>query len=207
MSRIGVDDNGEMVIVPDSGNQQFRDLESGSYGKGGEIYTGSLYDTVKFATAQLRYKFFSIPVNQGTPAKTFADTNQLLAGVMPSSFKMIVSSIMVILKSNATMTDDHTQDLFDAMFNTTLEIKLAGKDNTGLFTLAELFGGSRLLTQTATYNNSQLSAVSRYPLGIPLTLAANTTFGVNLEHHVAVGTYAENIQLKFIFQGAVQRLS
>jgi hypothetical protein len=188
-------------------NDGLQELQQGSHSQNGEILTYSLFDTATLAVAQSTYKFFAIPLGQGTPVKTQADTNNLLAGVMPAGQRLVVTMIKLILLGVVTVTDAVQIQIFNMLFNSTLEIYLPGKDNLGYWTLAELMGLSTMFPYSATFAGPQPRYTSCYRLDVPLILAAQTTFEVRLTHHVPVNVAIADFRLKLCLSGSLTRLS
>lgn len=188
-------------------NTALDNLQQGSHGRSGEVISYSLYDTYLLVSTSAGYSFFKVPLGQGTPAKTMADTNNMLAGVMPQGQRLTVESIKFIIDTPAAMTDALQKNLFDMLFNTTLEIYLPGKDNLGIWTLAELTGLHLLMPLAATYNGPTTTFFCNFRLSVPVILAAQCTFEGRMVHHVAPSAYIDNTKLKMSWAGTLERLS
>lgn len=194
-------------------NAAFGQLQEGAHSSSGEVFSASHYDTYKILTGILTYKYFSVPLNQA--GKTLADTNNLLAGVFPSSFRLTADMIKMIFRMPAVggVTQSILDDIYNMFFNTTIQITMPGKDNLGLFTLSEIFGASMNVGyDAATLASGPQAIVSgKFRLNIPIVIAANTAYSVDLVHHVAppATLYVTDYeaQLKFIFSGTMERLS
>lgn len=188
-------------------NQALQNLTEGSHGRSGEIISYSMFDTVTLAAAQTTFKFFATPLGQGTPVKTQADTNSLLAGVMPAGQRLQVDMIKVFLLGVATVTDAVQIQIFNMLFNSTLEVYIPGKDNLGYWTLAEIMGVSSMLPFSATFQGPQPAYMGKFRLQVPIILAAQTAFEVRLVHHVAVNSAIADFRLKISLAGTLERLS
>jgi len=199
--------NGSGMTAGMRRNEGLEELQQGSHSRNGEIISYSLFDTTTLAVAQTTYKFFATPLGQGIPVKTQADTNNLLAGVMPAGQRLVVNMIKLILLGVATVTDAVQIQIFDMLFNSTLEVYLPGKDNLGYWTLAEIMGLSTMLPYSATFSGPQPRYTSCYRLDVPIILAAQTAFEVRLVHHVAVNEAIEDFRLKLCLTGSLTRLS
>jgi len=198
---------GNEVVATPSRADAINNMQKGSYGTSGEVFHSSLWDTFTLASTVLQNKLFAVPINQGSPAKTEADTNMLLAGVMPNAQKMIVSGIKLQIVGLDGMTDVQMHRLYTVLTSTTAKIEIPGKDNLGLFCLSEIIGASLMLPQGATYNNAALNSTSGFKLSVPIILAANTPFAVNIVHHAAPSAYLDGVKIKWIFSGVTERLS
>jgi hypothetical protein len=188
-------------------NNALANLQEGSHGRSGEIISYSLFDTVTLAVAQLNYKFFATPLGQGVPVKTQADTNNLLAGVMPAGQRLTVNMIKLIILGVATVTDAVQILLYNMLFNSTLEIYIPGKDNLGYWTLAEITGITTMFPYSATFAGPQPRYTGCYRLNVPVLLAAQTAFEVRLVHHVVTDVGIANFRIKLILSGTLERLS
>jgi hypothetical protein len=188
-------------------NQGLANLQEGSHGRSGEIISYSLFDTVTLVSTQMNFKFFSTPLGQGVPVKTQADTNNLLAGVMPAGQRLTVEMLKIIIFGAATVTDAVQINLFQMLFNTTLEVYLPGKDNLGYWTLAEITGLSTMFPYSATFSGPQPRYTSCYRLTVPIILAAQTAFEVRLVHHIAPNAAINDFRIKLVLAGTLERLS
>jgi hypothetical protein len=61
-----------------------------------EVIRQTFYDSNTAAAAgQTLLTFFALPVGQGTPAKTLADTNMKVGGALPAPFRFLVQAIEI----------------------------------------------------------------------------------------------------------------
>jgi hypothetical protein len=185
-------------------NVALDNMQQGSHGRSGEVISYSMYDTFSTVSTTLKYKFFSVP--QG-PTKTEADTNNLLAGYMPSGQRLTASTLKIMIVGIASMTAALQQNLFNMLFDTTIAVKMPGKDNLGIWTLAEIMGNGLLLSNVATQYGPVPTFSGRYRLGVPLIFAAQTAFDLTLTHHVAPAAGIDGTRIKFSLSGTLERLS
>jgi len=191
-------------------NRALLSLQDGTRsGKSGDKIDYSFYDTATLAIATTQHRLFTQQLG-GT--KNLADTNMKQGGVMPSGQRFTAHAIKVMYFSAAAKPTAFVQSYYDLLRNTTLQIILAGKDDYGTFTLAELMGASEYvaLTPTAAGDNiPKLSAVVKgvFPLNIPVVLAAMQTFEITMTHQVAVVAGLVGDFVKVSLNGRLERLS
>lgn len=191
-------------------NKALLSLQDGTRsGKSGDKIDYSFYDTTTLAVATTQHRLFT---QQLGGAKTLADTNMKQGGVMPSGQRFTAHAIKLMYFSGAVKPTAFLQSFYEMLKNSTLQIILAGKDDYGTFTLAELMGASEYiaLTPTAAGDNiTKLQAIVKgiFPLNIPVTLAAMQTFEITLIHHAAVAAGLAGDFIKVSLNGKLERLS
>lgn len=191
-------------------NRALISLQEGTRSKSsGDKLDYSFYDTATLAIATTQHRLFTQQLG-GT--KTLSDTNMKVGGTMPNGQRFIAHAIKIMYFSAAAKPTAFLQSYYDMLRDTTIQIILAGKDDYGTFTMAELMGASEYvaLTPTAAGDNiPKLSAVIRgvFPLNIPVTLAALQTFEVTMVHQVAVVAGLVGDKVRVSLNGRLERLS
>lgn len=196
---------GNEVVPAETRNDALQSMAKGTYSNSGELISYSYYDTYAIDTTVTSFKLFSVPLNQG--GKDLGDTNWLLAGQTPANQKFIATGIKIVVLGLSGMDETIHQPLFEYLFASTARFNISGKDDIGCFSLAELLGSNIMLSQAATFNNGEISSVPRFPLAIPIVLGGNTTFGVQIDAWKGSSAYIDDVKIKFIMNGSLQRLS
>jgi len=191
-------------------NRAMLSLQDGTRSnKSGDKIDYSFYDTAVLAIATTQHRFFTQQLG-GT--KTLSDTNMKQGGVMPNGQRFTCHALKFMYFSAAAKPTAFLQSYYDMLKNTTVQIILAGKDDYGTFTLAEIMGASEYvaLTPTAAGDNIvKLNAIAKgvFPLNIPVTLAAMQTFEINVTHQVAVVAGLVGDSIRISLNGRLERLS
>lgn len=194
-----------------------RNLEQGTYGAQGEKLEFSLYDSEKLKSTILQHRFFAQGIGQPftdqSAQKTLADTNIRQGSQIPFGQKFIAKSMKFFYKSLAAKTELTMQNMIDMFCESTITVKIDGKDRTLELNLLELMGNQvpAVITPSVAgdnINTGQTAVYAKtYPLNIPVVLASQTTWWVELEHAVAPDEAIDGDKIMLSFQGCFKRLS
>ena len=186
------------------------DMQSGTFGRGGEIIDWTYYDSGILAVATLVHRLFTVPLGGGAPAKTLDRTNMTTAGQMPQGQRLRSGALRLWIVSAAALGTAAVQLFYDMLRQSTLEIVVPGQDVLGQWTLAEILGASTLLAITPTVAGDNLPVIMpRYTgvkvINVPIVLSALTPFEVRITHHVAVNVALANMLIYAGISGRLQR--
>jgi len=185
--------------------------EDSAYSKtAAEILDWTYYDTYKLVAAATTYTFFAVPLGQA--GKNLADTNWELSGVLPQGQQFTVFVIKPIFLSTAALADANIQAYYNFLFDTTVEIRITGKDSLGTWTLAEIMGMSSMVQATPTVagDNVPLNTPNFkgiFPLNVPLKVGANQTLKVECTFFTPIAAGLADCYLRMCMQGKLKRLS
>jgi hypothetical protein len=177
--------------------------------KAAEVLDYSYYDTA-ILSATLQNRYFVVPLGQA--GKTKADTNWTLAGQLPQGQNFKVFCLKVFYNSIAARTTADVGHFYRMLFETTLEIKIPGKDSLGTYKLSEVFGIPSLfnLVPTAAGDNIPL-VMSNIPGKIifnnPMKIGSTQSFEIVVEHHTPVNAALYGDKLTVVLNGRLVRLS
>ena len=190
-------------------------LQRGSYGAQGERLQWSYYDSEKLATGTLEHRFFTQGVGKPFTVggnKNLSDSNVISDGI-PQGQRFVVKAISAFYKPHADFTEVIMNLLTQALINSTLTMKITGKDSVFQVNLLELFGNNfpiQVVPATAAdnyyYTGTSIIRAS-YPLNVPIVLSALTRFEGLVEHHVAINTALDDDKLMISLQGVLERLA
>jgi len=197
--------------------QTMNAMQTGTYSKEGDILDWTLWDRFEIdgTTPVLIHRLF---VNGlGTPGgvagnRNLADTNQVGANPVPQGNKLFVRAIKLFYRADEIRTPTEHVEWHDMLANTTLNIKIVGKDTYGQWALDELMGipVSMMNVPAATnYNpsNSNGRYLGIFPLNLPIVLSSLVSFNVEMEHHVAPAADLDDDLVKVGLNGILLRLS
>lgn len=184
-----------------------RSLETGTYKGSGDIIDWSYYDTLTLSNTVLNHRLFTVGLGA---TKTLADTNILGRG-MPQGQKMYVQAIKVMYFGDEARTPAERINQLDMMADTTLNFYIPGKDTYGQWTLAEIFGIADGNVMSDAAGDSELASKGRfvgiYPLNLPIVLAQQVDFEIQIVHHVAPAADLNDDRIKISLNGILERLS
>lgn len=194
-----------------------RAMETGTYKEDGDVLDFSLWDRFQIdgTTPTLEHRLF---VNGlGSPggiaaAKNLADTNVQGNGGVPQGQKFYVRAIKIFYESDEIRTPAEIQALYDVLANTTLDIRIPGKDTYGQWGLDELFGiTSAAVVVPAATNYNPPTSIGSYrgvlPINLPIVFAANVQYTILVTHHAAPAADLDDDLIKIALQGILERLS
>jgi len=189
-------------------------LQTGTYKGSGDVIDYSLYDRIDMLSTTLQHHLFQIGVGQNDPAgvvKTLADTNVQGSQGIPVGQKLYVNAIKVMYSSTTDAVTAAILNAFQEMVEqTTLTVRITGKDNYGQWKLGEMFGvplQMALIDATTASPASLGRFLGIYPLNLPIVLAQQVQFEVFLEHHVAPSDVLDGDWLTVSLSGILERLS
>ena len=192
-----------------------QNMGKGTYGSQGERLQWSYYDTEKLAVGTLAHRYFTSGVGKPFTVggnKNLSDSNVISDG-MPSNQHFVVYSIATYYKPHETHSEVDFNLITQMMINTTLTLKITGKDAIFQVSLMELMGANFPVTilpsvagDNINTNNTNIM-LGTYRLNTPIVLAKLTRYEGLLEHHVAMDTALDDDKLMLSLQGTLQRLS
>lgn len=182
-------------------------MDTGTYKGSGDVIDFSLYDTAELAAATTEYRMFQVPRGQG--GKGLQDTNMQAGGQLPVGQKLYVKAIKVQYLADAALDAAHKLALNTFLFNASLNFFIEGKDTYGRWPLAEIFGVPMLADQTTATVDAISTGrfVGILPLNLPIILASQVSFSVNLEANGAGAAALDGDKIKVSLAGILKRLS
>jgi hypothetical protein len=136
-----------------------------------EVIRQTFYDTLTYAAAgQTVLTFYAVPVGQGAPAKTLAETNMNIAGSLPAPFRFLTQAIEVYFFPGVLPGVGPIADAADGFLNDMWKV-MTGWTAAGVFHPAflQFFIGSK------AYLNEGVSLMRFPPFGRLDGFAAMTT--------------------------------
>jgi hypothetical protein len=187
-----------------------QNLATGTHSAFGEKIHWSYYDRLILAAAGTVFPFFQLPIG---PGRTLADTNMTTAGVIPVNQNFKIRALTVNYAQHADIATATIALIYAFIRDVTISMSINGKAPTFQFPLTSLMGIPLLAhtTPAATItdilqSSGKFSGV--FPLNVPITLAAQTNFVVNLEYPAALGAIAiVGDFLKISLDGILERAS
>lgn len=199
-------------MAPQRINPTLERMQSGTQMSMGEKIDWTYYDTVTLLNTTNQHRMFTVALGGGAPAKTLAETNMLVQGLLPQGHKLYVKALKCFLTLPSGMDSENLQMVYDWIEKSTIEIKPSGKDSLGTWKLIELFGAPLQLAIIPTVagdyiqqNNSRLVGI--FPLNKVLILAALASFEVRLESHFTQNAELNDGRFTFGLNGRLDRLS
>jgi hypothetical protein len=193
-------------------NPTLERMQSGTQMSMGEKIDWTYYDTVTIANAIARHRMFTVALGGGVPAKTLAETNMLVQGLLPQGHKLFTKALKVFYTAPTGMDSENVQMIYDWIEKTTIEIKPSGKDSLGTWKLIELFGSPLQIAVIPTVpgdniQQNQSRVVGIMPLNKTLILAALASFEVSLETHFVQNAELDGARFTLGLNGQLDRLS
>lgn len=190
--------------------QALLNTQVGTYGTEGEQLDFSYWDEAIIAAATLTHRLFTNPL--GSAGKTLDQTNLTLAGQIPQGQLLDVRAIKVFYTTSAAKATADVQSLYTLLTRTTVTLKLANKENMGVWPLQELLGAASLVALTPTAAGDNIPVIEPkfhgiFPLNKKIILAALTPFEVTVIHHVAPDAALAGDRLKISLAGIMTRVS
>jgi hypothetical protein len=177
--------------------------------KSAEILDYSYYDTCVMSAVSIN-NLFKIPQGQG--GKTKADTNFTLAGQLPQGQNFKVFALKFFYFAIAARVTADLLAIYKMLFETTVEIKIPGKDSLGTYKLAEAFGIPSLVNLVPTVAGDNIPMVlsgipGKIILNNPLKIGSNQSIEIIIEHHTPVTAALYGDKLTVSLNGRLVRLS
>lgn len=187
-------------------------LQAGTYGDFAEVLEWTYYDTATISATEQTYNLFTQKVGSvisGTQ-KTLADTNMTSSGSIPQGQNLECHVLKVMYSTGDIKGTAFLNDFYKFLKNTTLEVRIPGKDSMGTWTLMELMGTATQLAMTPTTAGDNISQVQPrytglYPLNIPLVLAALTPIEIKIQTHIAMPATLVDDQIMVGLSGMLAR--
>lgn len=187
--------------------------QRGTYGSQGEKLNWTYYDTEVVNAAITNVRMFQTPMS-GTKHRGL--TNMILGGQIPNGKKFVVRALKCFWISYPTggvttkTTTIHMEEWFDQLANTTLQIKIDNKDVVFESTLIELFGMATAVAMNTPLTGNIAFPEPRYhgifPLPYKITLAALTSFYVEVQHNTTIPASVVGDHFKFGLNGGLLRV-
>lgn len=177
--------------------------------KAAEVLDYSYYDTFALSATTVN-RLFVTPLGQ--QGKTKADTNWTLAGQLPQGQNFKVFCIKMFYNSISPRNTAELGYFYRMLFETTLEIKIPGKDSLGTYKLAEVFGMPSLMNLVPTVAGDNIPLImsgipGKIILNNPLKIGSTQSYEIQIEHHVAVNSALYGDKMSVSLNGRLVRLS
>jgi hypothetical protein len=190
-------------------------MAAGTHSGQAEKNSTTKYDTQILNAANLLHRYFTNPVGSTFTVggnKTLADTNVETANGMGANEKFVVNAVEGIYLAHALLNNAGLLALQTMLFETTLTLRIQGKDVIWQGVLAHLFGLRILAPLVPTVAGDNVSGfIQNVPsilkFRLPIKLAGNTVYSWNLEHWVAPAASINGDKLKLVLCGPQERLS
>ncbi len=175
-----------------------------------EVLDFSYYDTISLLSTTLTHRYFVVPLGQA--GKTLADTNMVLAGLLPQGQNMTVKAIKMFYVTDTAFATADIQLFYDLIKNTTLEFIVPGKENLGQWNLQEIMGMSTMISMIPAVAGDNIPLnMPRYhgvfPLNRSIKIGATQAFEVRLQHHVAPNSSLDGNFMMVSLYGKLIRMS
>jgi len=190
-----------------------KSLQEGTYKGSGDIIDWTLWDRLVMLNTTNRHVLFVNGIGGTFPGgalKDMADTNVEGNQGMPLGSKLYVRAIKLFYQFHAEPSEAIMQDFYDMLQETTFNISIYGKYSYGQWGLDELFGicvTGQPLAAVVAPGISQNRYVGIYPLNLPIVLASQVSFQVQVEHHAAAADTLNTDRIKVGLNGILERLS
>lgn len=189
-------------------------LGRGTYGTQGEKLNWTYWDTETLDAAVPIVRMFQTPMG-GTKHRGL--TNMILGGQIPNGKKFVVRALKCFWISvpgagpaTKKTTTLNLEEWFDQLENTTLQIKIDNKDVVFESTLLELFGITTAVALNTPLTGNLNQPEPRYhgifPLPYKITLAALTSFYVEIQHNTTIPASCIGDRFKFGLNGGLLRV-
>ncbi len=182
-------------------------LNTGTFGLGGEALRYPVYDRMKMLNAQgtndrTLFKT-AVGAQRETVTLTFADTNIVQSEQVPSSQKWEFDKLEMKYLAVAARTDVHIQAMLDYFRTTYFGLKINSKDYMFILPLWKFFGTPQLVSAPAVTVNSHFPSAMFSGVwdfsDVPITLQASTNWGIVVSPLVAsaAGLDGDYIAMEF----------
>lgn len=189
-------------------------LQTGTYKGSGDVIDWTFYDRFTLAAAALTHNLFTVGVGQVDPVtalrKTFADTNMIGAVMVPQGAKFYVRGVAIEYQALATRTEAAILSMFNMLEEAVLNVSIFGKDTYGRWTLSEIMGAPIYANGVAATSGSLVSTgrfVGIKPLNLPLVIASQVQFNLDITMLTASAAGIDNDKVKINLVGILERLS
>lgn len=187
--------------------------EDSAYSKtAAEVLDWTYYDRLLIdgTTPTLVHRLFVTPLGQA--GKTLADTNMVLAGLLPQGQNMKVKAIKFLYVTAAAKATAVVTAFYTMLTRTTLEVIIPGKDSMGTWLLSEVLGVSSLFALTPTAAGDNIPLIQPrfhgiFPLNKAIKIGATQSFEIRITHHVAPAATLDNDRIYIGLNGRLVRMS
>ena len=183
-------------------------LQKGTYGGNAEIMAWSFYDSFTLKSTKPSYALFQVPVGAVDPStgvqKKLSKTNMTgNGGSMPQAQNFEAHGIKFHLRSADPLNTSTYKKVLDVIANSTIRMKIQGKDNLLLLNCQEAMGIASLIELVPTVAGDNIYPISPrftglYRLNIPVTIAALTSFELEIVHHAAVDSSLDDLGVELM---------
>lgn len=175
-----------------------------------EVLDFSYYDTIKLDTTVLTHRLYVVPLGQA--GKTLADTNMILAGLLPQGQNMTVRAIKFFFAAQQQYATVNVLQYYQMIKQTTLEFIVPGKENLGQWNLQEITGMPATIPVTPTVAGDNEPLMQGrfhgvFPLNRPIRIGATQAFEVRIQHHVAPNVALDDDLMMISLYGKLIRMS
>lgn len=175
-----------------------------------EVLDFSYYDTISVLSTILTHRYYVVPLGQA--GKTLADTNMVLAGLLPQGQNMTVKAIKIFYTTDSAFATADLQLFYTMIKNTTLEFIVPGKENLGQWNLQEIIGQSTMIPVIPTVAGDNIPINQPrwhgvFPLNRSIRIGATQAFEVRLQHHVAPDASLDGNKMMVSLYGKLIRMS
>lgn len=209
-----MDDSANMNLLRADFVSALNNLSTGTYKSSGDIFDFTLWDNFPLSATVNSHTMFQ--AGQGTTdpntgnIKTLTDTNLPGSNGIPQGWKLFVKCIKLFIVPTAVLTDANLVKLYQFVANTVAQFKVIGKDQMGQWLFLELMNLPLPIAATATaagYPTTQIKGFGMLPLNLPLVLASNVRFNVQIDQSAASDAALNGTRVWFGLNGILERLS
>jgi hypothetical protein len=196
-------------------NPTLERMQSGTQLTSGERIDWTYYDTATLVSTTLSHRMFTVALGGSVgagAAKTLAETNMEVQGLLPQGHKLFVRAIKLTYYASAVLDEDDAQAVFTVLEKTTLIIKPSGKDSLGTWKLNELMNSPMNAVVVPSVPGDNVESLPKrcvgiFPLNKVLILAALASFGVTVTHHYVISALTDGHRITVGLNGRLDRLS
>lgn len=185
--------------------QILQQLQKGTYGGNAKLRAWTHYDQVTLVTGAQELTAFDLKV--GSPLKGIAVTNNPASGTIPSSSHFAFDALELnYVHQDATMTAAVKSTWDNFLNDWRIQMTIQELSAEHQFPLTEVFGNVAPLTILGTGVGDQVSTRNnlnglRPFMGIPVVLAALTTYTVVIQSNVAIDAALNGDFVKIKYKG------
>lgn len=190
-------------------------IGQGTHGGQAEKNSTTKYDTQILNAANVLHRYFTNPVG-GTFTvggnKTLADTNVETSNGMGQNEKFTVKSIEGLYLAHALLNNAALLAIQTCLFESTLTLRITGKDVIWQGTLAQLFGLRFNAPLVPTVPGDNVTGLPGMIPGVitfrvPIVLAGGTVYQWIVEHWAAPAATMNGDKLKISLNGRQERIA
>lgn len=169
------------------------------------------WDSFSMLSTTLIHRMFVDPLGSG--GKTLAQTNMTKGGALPQGQNMRIKAIKFEYMNYGGVWDEtDLLNWFKMIVDTTISIKIPGKDSLGQWTLSEIMGISLMAQITPSVAGDNISQpqtkfVGIFPLNKAIKWGAIQSYEIEVTHHVAPNANLDSDRVKLGMNGRLIRMS